>query len=128
MLWLELSRNQSPGTFLVGCPTPGLGSWHVVAFILHLVSCRTLEVRSTTLCHMMVLLADPNTSHLALEETLPGALGDVVRVGTKMSRGVEVEADPISNRVDKVTSHGLLIERSKKVYRWFRVLVCRCLV
>jgi len=77
---------------------------------------------------MMVLLADPNTSHLALEETLPGALGDVVRVGTKMSRGVEVEADPISNRVDKVTSHGLLIERSKKVYRWFRVLVCRCLV
>lgn len=76
---------------------------------------------------MMVLLADPDTSHLALEETLPGALGDVVRVDMRTSHGVGVEADPIFNRVDKVASHGLLIERSKEVYRWFRVLVCRCL-
>lgn len=128
MLWLELSRNQSPGTFLVECPAPGLDSWHVVAFTLRRVSYHTLEERRTTHPQIMVLLADADTSHLALEETLPGALGDVGRVDMKMSRGVGDEEGPISNRVDKVASHGLLIERSNEVYRWFRVLVCKCLV
>jgi hypothetical protein len=110
MLLLGYLRGPRSRTLLVeaSCPTLGLGPWHVVALSLHPVLLRTLVDRSSTPCHTTALLADVDTSHLALEETLPGALVDaVVRVVTAMLRLVGVEVGYIFHKMDKVATIGV---------------------